>query len=174
MTVNARHLVGQTVFHSHKAESGVVDGGSIMKLNEDGTVQKVTASGEVPYGLLGQNVVTTLPGMPEGYEFPGEIGLAEQRLGEPVLVYQDGGVFEVDKYQYVSATSGGMAAGDLLYAQVGGTAYDGLLVNTSTPPSGAVADNGDGSTAVPVAMVVTPLAHDDAVASKPVRLKLLI
>jgi hypothetical protein len=166
MTFTPRLPVRDNSQHKHEADTGTVSAGSIMYLTESGTVAKVTASGQTPYGILSHNVKASLAGLPAGYEFPGEIGSADVRLGDPCQVFQDGGTFECDLYDYVG--SGGLPAGTKLYARVLDSATNGQLTNDTSNVADA-----DGA-ALAVALVQEPLTHDEAAAGKALQFKLLI
>lgn len=149
----------------HEASSGTAAAGSVVFLTESGTIAKVAASGNVPYGFLFANVDTQIPGLPQNFQFPGELGTADARLGDPVLVYVEGGQFETDHYVYEG--SAGINAGDLFYAAVGtaGGANDGKLVNSDSPTDGTVA-NGENGAPKAVAKALEPLTDAEATAGK--------
>ena len=168
MIFTPRLPVNENSLHKHEEASGTASAGAIMYLTESGTVAKVSTSGQVPYGILFHNVKAPLPGLPQNFEFPGEIGSADARLGDPVLLYQEGGTFETDYYEYTGAT--GLAAGDMLYARANGSASDGAL----TDDTANVATESDGSTIKAVAQVLEPLTDDEATAGKALLVRLLI
>lgn len=152
--------------HKHEAASGATSAGSVMYLTASGTVAKVTTSGQVPYGILFHNVKAPLASLPQNYEFPGEIGSADSRLGDPVLIYQDGGTFETDLYDY--SGSSGITAGTYLYARIGNSATNGQLTNDTLNVAGS-----DGS-ATAVAVAQETLTDAEASAGKRLAFKLLI
>ena len=171
MTLNPRLPNNENPLQKHEAASGTADGGAVMYLTESGTVAKVTTSGQAPFGILFHNVKSSLAGLPAGYEFPGEIGSADMRLGDPVLVHFEGGIFETDHYRYLG--SSGIPAGTLMYAHINNSDHDGKLVNDDGSTVD-VADDGDGSTAKAVALVLEGLSDDEADAGKALTIKLLI
>jgi hypothetical protein len=152
--------------HKHEAASGATSAGSVMYLTTSGTVAKVTTSGQVPYGILFHNVKAPLAGLPQNFEFPGEIGSADCRLGDPVLLYQDGGTFETDLYDY--SGSSGISAGTLLYARINDGADNGKLTNDTLNVAGA------SGAAIAVARAQETLTDAEAVAGKRLAFKLLI
>lgn len=171
--LNPRLPVNEDSLHNHDAASGATAGGSIVKLQTDGTVAKVTSSGNVPYGILFNNVKSPMPGLPKNFRFPGELGSVDAFLGDPVLVYIGaGGLFETTNYQY--AGSVGINAGVNLFCLTNtvGNANDGKLTNTSTPGVGAVIQ--EAGSAKPIAVVTQPLTHDEATAGKALAIKMLL
>jgi len=167
MILIPRNPVNQNPLHRHDANDGTAEGGMIMRLTSEGKLAKVTASGQAPFGILFPRVKSNLAGLPQNFEFPGEIGTSDQRLGDPVLVYQDGGTFEADEYDIVGS---GVAVGTVLYARINDAANDGKL----TDDTSNVADTGDGGTAKPVAIATAALTADDVAAKKALAIKLLI
>jgi len=171
MTLTPRLPANQNPLHKHEASSGTAEGGAIVFLTESGTVAKVTTSGQAPYGILFTPVKAPLSGLPQNYEFPTELGSITQRPGDPVDIYQEGGIFETSFYRYIG--SSGINAGTLMYAHIGDASHNGKLVNDDGSTV-SVADDGDGSTAKAVAEVIEPLSHKEADANKPLAVKLLI
>lgn len=172
MVLNPRLPVNEDPLHDHDATSGTAEGGSIVKLTAAGEIAKVTASGEVPYGLLFNRVKSPIPGLSQNYKFPGELGSADAFLGDPVLVYCGaGGIFETDHYSYEG--SAGIDAGTLLYCLTDtASADDGKLVNSDTPATGSVVQEGGGAKAIAVA--IYPLTDAEASAGKPLVIKTLL
>lgn len=156
--------VSEDSMRKHEASSGTAEAGSIMYLTASGTVAKVTASGHAPYGILFHRVKAPLPGLPQNFEFPGEIGSADARLGDPVLLYVEGGLFESDHYDY--SGSSGLPVGTKLYARVNDSDDNGKLTNDTSNVALK-----DGSPKV-CAEVVEPLTHAECQAKKRVTLKL--
>ena len=167
MVLIPRNPVNQNPLHRHDEDSGTAEGGSIVALNSEGKVAKVSASGQAPYGILFQRVKGVTPGLPQNYEFPGEIGASDARLGDSVLVYQDGGTFETDNYVIVGS---GVSAGTTLYARINDADDNGKLTDDTSD----VADNGDGSTALAVALAIDTLTADQVTAGEKLFVKLLI
>lgn len=157
----------EDVMCKHDESSGTAEAGCVMYLSGDKKVAKVAASGNVPFGLLGQRVKAQATGLPQNFEFPGEIGTSDARLGDPVLVFQ-GGQFETTYYLLPS----GVAAGSALYACVAGAAHNGKLVDAILLASG-VANDFSGSPKV-VAVAENALSSDEAAAAKPLLIKLLV
>lgn len=166
MVLIPRNPVNQNPLHRHDADSGTAEGGSIVALSAEGKVGKVATSGQTPYGILFQRVKGTTPGLPQNYEFPGEIGASDARLGDPVLVYQEGGTFETDEYVIVGS---GVAAGTKLYARAESGADNGKLTDDTS--NVAV---GDGSTPLAVAMAIDSLTADQVSAGERLFIKLLV
>lgn len=158
----------QNPLHSYDASSSVAAPGSFVHLLADGSVAKISTSGQKPFAILFSKVTGDLPGVPAFFQYPGTIGASDQRLGDPVLLYQEGGSFETDLYDYTGGA--GLSAGDLLYVRINDVSTDGMLTDDSVD----IADNGDGSTAMAVAVVLQPLTHAEASASKMLSFKLLI
>jgi len=144
MVLIPRNPVNQNPLHKHEANSGTAEAGTIMHLTPSG-VAKITTSGQAPYGILFSRVAAGLAGMPQNFEFPGEIGTSDQRLGDPVLLYQDGGTFETSEYALSGAS---VSAGTKLYCLADGSADAGKLTEDITD----AAD--DGGTAVVCAVVM--------------------
>lgn len=170
MVLLPRNPVNQNPLHKHDASSGVANAGSIVALNSDGEVAKVATSGQAPYGILFQKVKGATPGLPQNFEFPGELGNSDARLGDPVLIYQDGGTFETDNYYLVGS---GIAAGTKMYAIINDVDKNGMLTDDDGSTLD-VADNGDGSTAAPVALAIGSLTDTEADAKDLLFIKLLI
>lgn len=153
----------QDVMCVHDYASGVAEAGCIVYLSGDKKVAKVAASGNVPFGMLGQKVKAQATGLPQYFEFPGEIGMSDARLGDPVLVYH-GGQFETTHY----ALPSGVAAGSALYASID----EGKLVDAVLLASG-VANGVSGNPQV-VAVAESALSADQAAAGQELLIQLLI
>jgi len=156
----------QDVMCKHDEVSGTAEAGCIVYLSGDKKVAKVAASGNVPFGMLGQRVKSQATGLPQGYEFPGEIGSNDARLGDPVLVFH-GGQFDTTEY----ALPSGVVAGAALYASVAAT-INGKLVDSELLASG-VANGFSGSSQV-VAVAESALSVAEAAAGKALLIKLLV
>jgi hypothetical protein len=166
MVLIPRNPVNQNPLHRHDEASGVAEGGSIVALNAEGKVGKVAASGQVPYGILFQRVKGAIPGFPQNYEAPGEIGASDARLGDPVLIYQDGGTFETDNYDLVGA---GISAGSLLYARINVPADNGKLTDDTSDVAVDALGN-----PIAVAIAIDSLTADQASAGERLFIKSLI
>lgn len=147
----------QNVLLKHDETSGTAAAGSVVYLSGDRKVAKVAASGNVPVGLLGQEVKANAAGLPVNFEFPGEIGGSQARLGDPVLVYSQG-VFETTHYKI----SGSISAGAELYACVV-SGHEGKLTNS-----------GAESTTDLVAIALNSLTAGETAAAKPLLIKLVL
>lgn len=165
MVLIPRNPGNQNPLHRHDASSGTAEGGTIVALNSAGEVAKVSASGQTPFGILFQRVKGATPGLPQNYEFPGEIGASDARLGDPVLIYQEGGTFETDNYTITGAS---LEASTLLYARIGDADNNGKL----TDDTSNVAD--DGGSAKAVARVLAPLTSGQIDAGEKLFFQLLI
>jgi hypothetical protein len=173
MVLNPRLPVNEDPLHDHDAASGATAGGSIVKLQADGTIAKITTSGQVPYGILFNNVKSPIPGLPQNFLFPGELGSVDAFLGDPVLVYIGaGGLFETTHYKY--SGSAGIDAGTKLYCLTDAAVSDdnSKLVNTPTPVSGSVVQ--EGGSAKVIAVATQPLTDEEASAQKPLAIKMLL
>jgi len=160
-----RHPVGQDVMNRHDETSGTAEAGVVVALVGDKKVAKITSSGQLPYGLLGQPVVAPIAGLPQGYQFPGQIGSAEAKLGDPVQIFH-GGIFETTQY----AISGAVDAGTILYAKTDDAASNGKLCKLADAP---VALGIDGA-AMPVAQVINALAAEETAAGAALLVKALV
>ncbi len=156
----------QDVMCKHDASSGTAEAGVIVYLSGDKKVAKVAASGNVPFGMLGQRVKAQATGLPQNFEFPGEIGSSDARLGDPVLVYH-GGQFDTTQY----ALPSGVTAGAALYASVA-TGNQGKLVDSILLASGVA--NGFSGSAQVVAVAESSLTVSEAAAGKSLLIKLLV
>lgn len=104
----------QNVLCKHDKDSGTAEAGAIVYLSGDLKVAKVSASGNVPFAMLGQRVKAPLAGLPQNFLFPGEIGASDAAIGDPVLLFHCG-IFETNHYDLAA----GVTAGDPLYAKLG-------------------------------------------------------
>lgn len=163
MVLNPRQPNIQDVFCKHDELSGAAEAGAIVYLSGDSKVAIVNASGNVPYAMLGQQVKANAAGLPQNFEFPGEIGGTQARSGDPVLIYF-GGQFDTTHYSLPS----GVAAGAPLHACVGDVNNNSKLTN-----SGVFANGLDGNPMV-VAVAEQSLSADEAAAGKSLRIKLLV
>lgn len=172
MILIPRHPVNQDPLRDHDASSGTMEGGTLVKITAEGEIARVTSSGDIAHGLLFNRVTTSIPNMPQNFQFPGELGSADARLGDPVLVYVGaGGMFETDQYSYEG--SSGISAGTYLYCLTDTSSEDdGKLVNTATPSSGAVLQ--EGGSAKPVAVVAYPLSDAEASAGELLSVRTLL
>lgn len=164
MVLNPRQPNIQNVQCKHDELSGTAEAGAIVYLSGDSKVAKVTASGHKPFAMLGQQVKANAAGLPQNFEFPGEIGASHARLGDPVLCYH-GGQFETTHYDLPA----GCSAGDALYARIGDATHNSKLVVTATGV--ALDENGDPAI---VAIAESSLSVDEAAAAKSLRVKLLV
>jgi len=160
MVLTPRSPGVQNVLCKHDENSGAVEAGAIVYLSGSNKVAPVAASGNVPYGMLAQKVVAQLAGLPANFEFPGEIGASQARLGDPVCLYQSG-IFETTHY----ILPVGCSAGDALYAHF---SSGGKL--TKVAASGAIGT--DGARKV-VAIAQNTLTTNEAAAGKNLTVKLL-
>ena len=115
MVLVPRFIDVQNVLCKHDVNSGTAEAGAVVYLTGDSQVAKVVASGNKPFALLGQRVKASAAGLPSNFQFPGEIGSSDARLGDPVLLFQKGGQFDTSHYDLVA----GVTAGADLYAEVG-------------------------------------------------------
>ena len=159
MVLIPRNPINQNVLCKHDALSGTAEAGAIVYLSASNLVAKVVASGNVPFGMLGTRVKANAAGLPQNFEFPGEIGTNFARLGDPVLVYH-GGLFETTHYDLPA----GCAFGAPLYAELG----EGKLTAVT---SGVALDFGGAPKIVAVAQLA--LSAGDAAAFKHLPIKLL-
>jgi len=164
MAINPRHVDIEDVLNRHKADSGTAEAGAIVYLSGDKEVAKVAASGNVPFGMLGQAVVAAPAGVPQNFEFPGQQGNSEARLGDPVCVYHCG-QFDTTNYQLAA----GVAAGAKLYAGAQVTAEQGKLIASGTGAANGV----DGLPKV-VAIAQSDLSVAEAAAGKALLVQLLV
>lgn len=154
------------VMTRHDETSGTVDSGAVLYLSGDRKVAKVTASGNVPYGFLGETSVRAqAPGTPAGFNYPGQMGSTDALLGEPVVVYHGGGTADTTVY----VLPAGVSAGAPLYALVGNATNNGKL--TAVSASGA---NGFSGTPLVVAEAISSLSTAQAAAGKKLTIKLMI
>ena len=158
MILQPRVPLTQNVLCRHDESTGVAEQGAVCYLSGDKKVAKITASGQVPFGLLGQRVKGNMAGLPQNFEFPGEIGNSDARLGDPVLVYH-GGIFETTYY----IVSGSVTAGDPLYGCIVGASDQGKLCKD-------VLLAGAGA----VAIALNSLTADETSALKPLLIKLAL
>jgi hypothetical protein len=153
MVLVPRFIDVQNVLCKHDEVSGTAEAGAVVYLSGDSKIAKVVASGNAPFAMLGQRVKASAAGLPQNFQFPGEIGASDARLGDPVLLFQKGGQFDTTHYDLAS----GVTAGAPLYAKVG----EGKLTAAATGV--CVDSNGD---AVKVAVAVNTLSVDEAAAGK--------
>jgi len=150
---------------AHDESSGTAAAGCVVYLAGDQLVACVAASGQEPFGLLGQNVLAEPANLPKGFRFPGQLGSADAFLGEPVMVAHGGGTYDTDYY----ADNGAITAGDSLYAVTDSGADDGKLINDAGP-----ADRAQGSDGLPkkVATAMSSLSAAEVTAGQPLLIKL--
>jgi len=163
MVLNPRDPQHENVLCRHDELTGTAEAGSVVYLTGDKKVAKVSVSGNVPFGLLGQGVKGQTAGLPTNFEFPGEIGTTDARLGDPVCVYHLG-QFDTTHYHLPS----GVNAGAQLFARTDDVTHAGKLTN-----SGTVALNHAGAPA-PVAIALSTLSSGEAAEGKSLLIKLLI
>ena len=161
MVLKPRHPGTQDVLCRHDEESGTAEAGAIVYLSGDNKVAKVAVSGNVPYAILGQRVKAGATGLPQNFQFPGEIGTADARLGDPVQLFVNGGIFDTNHY----ILPAGVSAGDALYAQPG----EGKL--TKVAASGCLGHNGQ---RLVVAIAQHGLTTDQTAAGASLLIKLAI
>lgn len=160
MTLIPRHIDIENVLCKHDESTGTAEAGAIVRLSGDQKVAKVTAvSGHVPYGMLGLKVKSPAAGLPQNFQFPGEMGATEALLGDPVLVYHQG-IFDTTHI----AISGNLSAGAALYASTDG----GKLTNVSA--SGAL----EGGSAKICAYAQSAMTSTEFLAGKALRIKLVL
>lgn len=164
MVLNPRQPNVQNVQCTHDELSGTAEAGAIVYLSGDKKVAKVSKASQVPYGMLGQKVKANATGLPQNFEFPGEIGSSDARLGDPVLVFH-GGIFETTHYHLPS----GVTAGAALYAIAGDVTNNSKL---GVVASGS-AEGHDGNPAI-VAEAQNSLTVAEAAAAKALVIKLLV
>jgi len=129
MALTPRHIVQENALCRHDENSGTAEAGAIVRLSGENKLAAITSiSGGAPYALLAQRVKAQAAGLPQNFQFPGEIGNSDAHVGDPVLCFQSGGIFETTHY----LVSGSLAAGAPLYA----SATQGRLTNVSA--SGAL------------------------------------
>lgn len=163
MALNPRQVVLEDVLNRHKASSGTAEAGAIVYLSSEKEVAKVVASGNIPYGMLGQAVKASPAGLPQNFEFPGQIGNSDARLGDPVLVYHEG-QFETTHYSLPA----GIAAGASLYCGATIVAEQSKLI-----ASGTGAANGANGQPKVVALAQSALTATEAAAGKALLIQLL-
>lgn len=123
MSFKPRHNALQNVLCRHDEVSGTAEAGAIVYLSGENKVAKIAASGNVPYAILAQKVKAQAAGLPSNFEFPGELGTSDARLGDPVLLYHS---TVAETTHYLLPT--GCLAGSALYANLG----DGKLTTAVT------------------------------------------
>jgi hypothetical protein len=114
MTLVPRFIDVQNVLCKHDVNSPTVEAGAIVYLSGDSEVAVVAASGSKPFAIIAQRVKALAEGLPQNFQFPGEIGASDARPGDPVLLFQKGGLFDTDQYDLAA----GVTAGAALYAEV--------------------------------------------------------
>jgi hypothetical protein len=154
----------ENVLYKHDEDSGTAEAGVVVFLSGDDKVAKVAASGNVPFGFLGQQVRENPAGLPRDFQFPSELASNAARVGDPVLVCHNG-IYETDQYLLPS----GVAAGAALYAKVADVDNNGKLVADTA----AVALGFDANPAI-VAVAAQDLSADQAAAGEMLKVKLLI
>lgn len=159
MTLIPRHIDVENVLNKHDESSGTAEAGAIVYLSDDKKVAKVSSSSHVPFGMLGMKVKSPAAGLPQNFQFPGELGTTESLLGDPVLVYH-GGIFESTHL----SISGSCSAGDALYASTDA----GKLTNVSA--SGAL----EGGSPKICAYAQSDLSATDFAAGKALVIKLVL
>lgn len=159
MVLIPRHINVENVLNKHDETSGTAEAGAIVRLSADKKVAKISASGQVPFGMLAYKVKAPAAGLPQNFQFPGEMGATEALLGDPVLVYH-GGIFETTHI----AISGSAVAGAALYASTDA----GKLTNVSA--SGAL-ENGSPKVC---AYVQDGLTAPEVAAGKALTIKLVL
>jgi hypothetical protein len=164
MALNPRHVDIEDVLNRHDAGSGTAEAGAIVYLSGDKQVAKVAASGNKPYGMLGQAVKADPAGLPQNFQFPGQIGNSDARLGDPVLVYHSG-QFETTHY----VLPAGIAAGAPLYCGAAVVAEQSKLI-----ASGTGAALGLDSLPKVVALAQSALSADEAADGKALLIELLV
>lgn len=147
----------------HHEASGTAAAGCVVYLAGDQAVACVSASGNEPFGFLGQDVLAEPSNLPKGFRFPGQLGSSDAYLGEPVMVAHSEGTYETTQYKLAS----GCTAGDKLYAIIESGADNGKLINST---SGPVAPNNSSPKVCAIALAT--LTADDAAAEKPLLIKL--
>ena len=130
-------------------------------------VTTVTGVSQRPYGFLMQKVKAVSAEVPTGYRWPGDLGSSDAYTGDPVGVAHLG-IASTTHYTLDTGKTV-FAAGEVLYANV--SLDTGKVQNGTTL---ANADNGDGSTPMPVAEVVVGLPAAQITAGSPLLIKLLI
>lgn len=159
MTLIPRHIDVENVLCKHDEASGTAEAGAIVYLSADKKVAKVAASGNVPYGMLAMKVKSPAAGLPQNFQFPGELGTTQALLGDPVCVYHQG-IFETTHL----AISGNLAAGAPLYASTDA----GKLTNVSA--SGAL----EGGSPKICAYAQSALSNTEFLAGKALEIKLVL
>src|SRR3972149_1652670 len=114
----------------HLEASGTAAAGCVVYLAGDQQVACVSASGQEPFGFLGQNVLAEPSNLPKGFRFPGQLGSSDAYLGDPVMVAHSQGTWETTEYDLPS----GCSAGDKLYAVIEDTGSNGKLTNSTAVP----------------------------------------
>jgi len=169
MALIPRHPGIQNTMLVHDEASGAMEPGAIVYLTAEGKAAKcVAVSGNVPYAISFQRVKAQSANLPQNYEFPGEIGASDARLGDPILLYQEGGIYHTENYNIIGGA--GVAAGTVLYCQVNDTANNGKLINDDGS-SQDVAVNVAG-VPVPCAIVQEPLTAEQVAAGQALLIQL--
>lgn len=164
MALNPRVVVIEDVLNRHDADSGTAEAGVVVYLSGDKKVAKVTASGNLPFGILGQAVKAAPAGVPQNYEFAGQIGNSDARLGDSVLVFHKG-QFETTEYKLAA----GVSAGAKLYCGAVVTAEQGKLIASGTGAALGL----DGQPMV-VAVAQSALTAVEAAAGKALLVQVLV
>jgi len=163
MTFKPRNPNVQEAQLRHDESSGAAEAGCVVYLSGDQLVACVSASGNEPMGLLGQNVLAEPANLPKGFRFPGQLGSSDAYLGDPVMVAHSEGTWETTHY----ADGGAITAGDKLYAVIESGSDNGKLINSA---SGPVAPNN--TTPKVVAVALNSLTAAEVTAQKPLLIKL--
>jgi hypothetical protein len=164
-----RHPGNQSTMHRHDETAGTMEQGAIVTLTAEGKVAPCTASGSIPYGVSFQRVITDAPGVPANFKFPNQEGSCDAYLGDPILVYKDGGIFHTEHYNITAAS--GIEAGTLMYCQTDDATHQTKLVDTTSGVSVAQDDAGNPKAC---ARVVEPLSTEEVAAQKPLLIDLLL
>jgi len=171
MVLTPRHPGIGVTTHRHDETTATLEAGSVVYLTAAGKLAKCTAvSGNVPHGISFQRVKAQAPNLPQNFEFPGEIGASDARLGDPILYYQEGGIYETTEYNILGGA--GVAAGQLLYCQVNDSTHNGRLVNDDGSTADVALDEAGDPKAC--AKVLEPLSADEVAAGKALAIQLLL
>ena len=169
MALTPRHPgIGNTMVQ-HDESSGTLEPGAIVYLTAEGKAAKCTAiSGNVPFAISFQRVKAQSANLPLNYEFPGEIGASDARLGDPILLYQNGGIYHTEHYNIIGGA--GVDAGTALYCQVNDATDQSKLVNDD----GSTKDVAVDAAGDPVlcAIVQEPLTAEEVAAGEPLLIQL--
>lgn len=170
MSLIPRHPGNQSTMHRHDEAAGTLEPGAIVRLTPEGKLAPCTASGHVPYAVSFQRVRTDAPGVPANFKFPNQEGSSDAYLGDPILVYKDGGIYHTEHYNITSVT--GVGAGTLLYCQTDNATHNSKLVDDDGSSVDVAQD--EAGNAKPCARVVEALSADEVSAQKPLLIDLLL